>query len=100
VTFLERAYNVTLDVAAGILGLPAASLPRNTPSEMSLPIRFGGIEVGDLVALVDAAQIGAAGLVVGSASRFLKLQDARVRRDSNAEVPMEPRQCMDGKRML
>ena len=38
VTFLERADNATLDVAAEILGLPAASLPRNTRSEMSLPI--------------------------------------------------------------
>jgi hypothetical protein len=47
VTFLERADNATLDVAADILGLPAASLPRNTRSEMSLPIRLGGIGVGD-----------------------------------------------------
>jgi hypothetical protein len=43
VTFLERADNATLDVAAEILGLPAASLPRNTRSEMSLPMRFGSM---------------------------------------------------------
>jgi hypothetical protein len=40
VIFLERADNTTLDVAADILGLPAASLPRNTRSDMSLPIRW------------------------------------------------------------
>jgi hypothetical protein len=50
VTFLERADNATKDVAAEIFGLPAASLPRNTRSEMSLPIRFGGMGVVDLVA--------------------------------------------------
>jgi hypothetical protein len=45
VTFLERADNATLlDVAAEISGLPAASLPRNTRSETSLPIRFRGME--------------------------------------------------------
>jgi hypothetical protein len=82
VTFLERADNSTLDVAAEILGLPAASLPRNTRSEMSLPIRFGSMGVGDFVALADAAHVGAAGLVVGSAIRFLTTQDARVRGDS------------------
>ena len=45
--------------------------------------------MGDLVALADAAHVGAAGLAVGSAIRFLTTQDARVRRDSQAEVPME-----------
>jgi hypothetical protein len=43
VTFLERADNATLEMAADILGLSAASLPRNTRSEMSLPIHFGGM---------------------------------------------------------
>jgi hypothetical protein len=90
VTFLERANNATLDVAAKILGLPAASLPRNTRSDMSLPIRFGGMGVGDLVPLADAAHVGAAGLAVGLAIRFLTPQDARVRGDSQDEVPMEP----------
>jgi hypothetical protein len=71
VTFLERADNATLDVAVEILGLPAASLPRNTRSEMSLPKRFGGMGVGDLVALADAAYVGAAGLAAGSAIRLL-----------------------------
>jgi NAD(P)H-dependent flavin oxidoreductase YrpB (nitropropane dioxygenase family) len=49
--------------------------------------------VVDLVALADAAHVGAAGLAVGSAIRFLTSQDARVRVDSNDEVPMVP--CMD-----
>jgi hypothetical protein len=71
VTFLERADNATLDVAVEILDLPAASLPRSTRSEMSLPTRFGGMGVGDLVALADAAHVGASGLAVGSAIRFL-----------------------------
>jgi hypothetical protein len=46
VTFLERADNATLDAAAEILGLLAASLPRNTRSDMSLPIRFEGMGWG------------------------------------------------------
>jgi hypothetical protein len=46
--------------------------------------------VGDLVALADAAHIGAAGLVVGSSIRFLGAQDARVGGDSQDEVPMVP----------
>jgi hypothetical protein len=90
VTFLERADNATLDVAAEISGLPAASLPRNTRSEMSRPIRFGGMGVGDLVALADAAHVGAAGLAVGSAIRFLTTQDACERGDSPDQAPMEP----------
>jgi hypothetical protein len=48
VTFLKLADNATLDVTAEISGLPAASLPRNTRSEISLPIRFGGMGVGDM----------------------------------------------------
>jgi hypothetical protein len=71
VTFLERADNATLDVAAGILGLSAASLPRNTRSEMSLLIRFGGMGLRDLVSLADAAHVGAAGLAVVSAIRSI-----------------------------
>jgi hypothetical protein len=118
VTFLERANNAILEVAAEILGLPTASLPRNTRSEMSLPIRFGsilevadeilglptaslprntrsemslpicfgGMGVGGLVALADAAHVGAAGLAVGSPIRFLTTQDARVRGYSQDEV--------------
>jgi hypothetical protein len=58
--------------------------------KMSLPIHFGGMGVGDLVALADAAHVGAAGLAVGSAIRFHTTQDARVRGDSQDEVPMEP----------
>jgi hypothetical protein len=45
-SFLERTHNATLDMASEILGLPAASLPRNARSEISLPIRFGGMGVG------------------------------------------------------
>jgi hypothetical protein len=70
VTFLERADNATLDEAAEIVGLSAASLPCNTRSEISLPIRFGGMGAGDLVALADAAHVGAAGLAVGSTIRY------------------------------
>jgi hypothetical protein len=69
VTFLERAHNAILGEAAEILGLPAASLPRNTRTEMSLPIRFGGMGVGDLVAWADATHVGPAGLAVGSPIR-------------------------------
>jgi hypothetical protein len=90
VTFLERVDNATLDVAVVILGLPGASLPRNTRSEMSLSIRFGGMGVGDLVALADAAHVGAAGLAIGSTIRLLTTQDARVRGDSYDEIPKEP----------
>jgi hypothetical protein len=46
--------------------------------------------VGDLVALADAAHVGAASLVVGSAICFLTSQDARVHGDSHDEVPMVP----------
>jgi hypothetical protein len=90
VTFLERANNATLDVAAEILGLTAPSLPRSTRSEMSLPIHFGGMGVGGLVALADAADVGAAGLAVDYAICSLTTQDVRVRGDSHDEVPMEP----------
>jgi hypothetical protein len=58
--------------------------------EVSLPIHFGGVGVGDLVALADAAHVGAAGLAVGSAIRLLTTQDDCVRGDSSDEVPMEP----------
>jgi hypothetical protein len=61
------------------LSLPATSLPRNTRSDMSLPIRFGDMGVGDLVALADAAHVEVARLAVGSAIRFLITQDARMR---------------------
>jgi hypothetical protein len=70
VTFLERDDKSTLDVAAEILALPAASLPRNTRSDMSLPMRFEGMGVGDLVALANAAHVGAAGFAMGFAIRF------------------------------
>jgi hypothetical protein len=91
VIFLERAdITVTLDVAAEILGLPAASLPRNTRFEMSLPMHFGGMGVGDFDALADSAHVGATGLAVGYAIHFLTAQDARVRGDAHDDVSMEP----------
>jgi hypothetical protein len=90
VTFLERAGYAPLDVAVEILGLPAGSLPRNTRSGMSISTRFRGMGVGDLVALVDVAHVGAVGLAMGSTIRFLTTQDALVRGDSQDEVPMEP----------
>jgi hypothetical protein len=68
-----------------ILGLPAASQPHNTRSEMSLPICFGGMRVGDLVAFAVAAHFGAAGLAVGSAIRFLTTQDTRGFRGRNSD---------------
>jgi hypothetical protein len=90
VTFLERADNATLDVEAEILGIPEAGLPRKTRSEMSLSIRFGGMGVEDLVALADAAHVGAHDWAVGSAIHFRTSQDARMRGDSHDEVSMEP----------
>jgi hypothetical protein len=93
VTFLERADNATLDVAAAILGLPAPSLPRNICFDMSLPMRFRGMGVGDLIALAGAAHVGAAGLAMGSVVRFFTTQDVRVRWDSQNEVLMEPTMC-------
>jgi hypothetical protein len=80
VTFFERDDNAIVEVAAEILGLPVASLSRNTRSEVSLPMRFGGmLRMGDLVTLADAAHVGATGVAVGFAYRFLTTQDARVR---------------------
>jgi hypothetical protein len=46
--------------------------------------------VGDLIALVDVAHVGVAGLAMGSAICFLTTQDARVRGDSHDKVSMEP----------
>jgi hypothetical protein len=46
--------------------------------------------VGDSVALADAAHIGAAGLAVGHAIRFLTTQHARECGDSHDDVPMGP----------
>jgi hypothetical protein len=89
VTFLERADNATLDVAAEILGLPAASRPRNFRSEMSLPIRFGGMGVGNLAPLANSAHVGAPAMAVGSTVRFFTAQDAHARGDTHDDVPIE-----------
>jgi hypothetical protein len=64
---------------------PATLVPR-----CLLPISFGGMWVGDLVVLADAANVGWAGLAIGYAVCFLTAQYARVRGDSHDEVPMEP----------
>jgi hypothetical protein len=46
--------------------------------------------MGDLVALADAANVGPAGLAVGSAIRLFTLQDARVCGDAHDDVPIQP----------
>jgi hypothetical protein len=79
ILFLERTNTATLDVAAEIMGLPAASLPRHTRFEMSRSIRYGGMGTGDVAALADAARVGAAGLAAGSTIRVLTSQDALLR---------------------
>jgi hypothetical protein len=88
-TFLERDDNATLDVAAETLGLSAASLPYNTLSEISLPKRSGDMGLEDLVALADVAHVGAAGLALGYAIRFLIVQDALRRGDIHGDVLMK-----------
>jgi hypothetical protein len=91
VTFLERADNATLDVVAEILSLNAASVSRNTRSNMPLPKSFGGMGVGVFVALLaGAAYVRSASLSVGSAIRCLTTQDARARGDTHDDVPMKP----------
>jgi hypothetical protein len=45
--------------------------------------------VEDLVALADVAHVGAAGLAVGYAIRFLIVQDARTRGDIHNDVLMK-----------
>jgi hypothetical protein len=87
-TILERADNATLSVAAEMFGYPPVSLPRKNISEMSFTIRFGGMGVGDMIALADAAHVGAVGLAVLSAICFLIAQDARVHEDSCCKIPM------------
>jgi hypothetical protein len=47
------------------------------------------MEVYRHVALADAAHVGAVGLVVGSAIRFLTMQKARLRGDAHDDVPKE-----------
>jgi hypothetical protein len=69
---------------------PAANLPRNNRSEMSLRVRFGDMWVGDMVALANAAHVCAASLATGTAIRFLLAQDARVRGDTHDDVRMQP----------
>jgi hypothetical protein len=44
----------------------------------------------DLTTLADAAHVGAAGLIVGFATRFHAAQDARARGNTHDDVPMEP----------
>eukprot|EP00873_Tetraselmis_striata_P029089 jgi/Tetstr1/449353/TSEL_003866.t1 len=51
----------------------------DTPSmrtQLSLPVRFGGLGIGDNVVIADASHIGAAALVVGQAVTFFRAQHA------------------------
>eukprot|EP00873_Tetraselmis_striata_P012269 jgi/Tetstr1/432533/TSEL_021906.t1 len=45
-------------------------------TQLSLPVQFGGLGIGDNVAIADASHIGAAALVVGQAVTFLRAQHA------------------------
>eukprot|EP00873_Tetraselmis_striata_P041999 jgi/Tetstr1/462263/TSEL_000661.t1 len=45
-------------------------------TQLSLPVQFGGLGIGDNVAIADAFHIGAAALVVGQAVSFLRAQHA------------------------
>eukprot|EP00873_Tetraselmis_striata_P006577 jgi/Tetstr1/426841/TSEL_017056.t1 len=45
-------------------------------TQLSLPIQFGGLGIGDNVAIADASHIGAAAVVVGQAVTFLRAQHA------------------------
>eukprot|EP00873_Tetraselmis_striata_P028953 jgi/Tetstr1/449217/TSEL_036424.t1 len=43
-------------------------------TQLSLPVQFGGLGIGDNVVIADASHIGAAALVVGQAVSFLRAQ--------------------------
>eukprot|EP00873_Tetraselmis_striata_P021311 jgi/Tetstr1/441575/TSEL_029804.t1 len=45
-------------------------------TQLSLPVQFGGLGIGDNVVISDASHIGAATLVVGQAVTFLRAQHA------------------------
>eukprot|EP00873_Tetraselmis_striata_P045889 jgi/Tetstr1/466153/TSEL_010714.t1 len=45
-------------------------------TQLSLPVQFGGLGIGDNVVIADASHIGAAALVVGQAVSFLRAQHA------------------------
>eukprot|EP00873_Tetraselmis_striata_P014484 jgi/Tetstr1/434748/TSEL_023800.t1 len=45
-------------------------------TQLSLPVQFGGLGIGDNVVIADASHIGAAALVVGQAMSFLRAQHA------------------------
>eukprot|EP00873_Tetraselmis_striata_P035034 jgi/Tetstr1/455298/TSEL_042134.t1 len=45
-------------------------------TQLSLPVQFGGLGIGDNVAIADASHIGDAALVVGQAVTFLRAQHA------------------------
>eukprot|EP00873_Tetraselmis_striata_P012895 jgi/Tetstr1/433159/TSEL_022491.t1 len=45
-------------------------------TQLSLPVQFGGLGIGDNVAIADASHIGAAALVDGQAVTFLRAQHA------------------------
>eukprot|EP00873_Tetraselmis_striata_P008003 jgi/Tetstr1/428267/TSEL_018306.t1 len=45
-------------------------------TQISLPVQFGGLGLGDNVVIADASHIGAAALEVGQAVTFLRAQHA------------------------
>eukprot|EP00873_Tetraselmis_striata_P044085 jgi/Tetstr1/464349/TSEL_009144.t2 len=45
-------------------------------TQLSLPVQFGGLGIGDNVSIADASHFGAAALVVGQAVTFLRAQHA------------------------
>eukprot|EP00873_Tetraselmis_striata_P037738 jgi/Tetstr1/458002/TSEL_044513.t1 len=76
-SFLEDADAAAFSTLAGIWGVSPDLL--DTPSmrtQLSLPVQFGGLGIGDNVVIADASHIGAAALVVGQAVTFLRAQHA------------------------
>eukprot|EP00873_Tetraselmis_striata_P027258 jgi/Tetstr1/447522/TSEL_034902.t1 len=76
-SFLEDADAAAFSTLAGIWGVSPDLL--DTPSmraQLSLPVQFGGLGIGDNVVFAYASQIGVAALVVGLAVTFLRAQHA------------------------
>eukprot|EP00873_Tetraselmis_striata_P044403 jgi/Tetstr1/464667/TSEL_009421.t1 len=76
-SFLEDADAAAFSTLAGIWGVSPDLL--DTPSirtQLSLPVQFWGLGIGDNVVIAYASHIGAAALVVGQAATFLRAQHA------------------------
>eukprot|EP00873_Tetraselmis_striata_P014638 jgi/Tetstr1/434902/TSEL_023899.t1 len=76
-SFLEDADAAAYSALAGIWGVSPDLL--DTPSmrtQLSLPVQFGGLGIGDNVVIADASYIGVSALVVGQAVTFLRAQHA------------------------